>query len=131
MSSPGFFTIPGIPVAKGRPRLTTRGGFAHAYTPEKTRVAETIIRMVARKYFPTPLTGPLTLSVEFYLPFPKREKNLDGRAHTKRPDITNLLKTVEDAMNGIAYADDSQLAYVYASKFYSGNPRTVVHVSAA
>lgn len=34
------FTIPGVPVAKGRPKFSTRGGYAQAYTPSKTTKAE-------------------------------------------------------------------------------------------
>ena len=33
------FTVPGEPVGKGRPRLSSRNGFAHAYTPAGARVA--------------------------------------------------------------------------------------------
>ena len=38
------FTIPGSPVGKGRPRVSVRGGYAHAYTPEKTRTYEARVR---------------------------------------------------------------------------------------
>lgn len=34
------FTVPGVPVAKGRPKFSTRGGYAQAYTPSKTTKAE-------------------------------------------------------------------------------------------
>lgn len=34
------FTVPGAPVAKGRPKFSTRGGYAQAYTPSKTTKAE-------------------------------------------------------------------------------------------
>ena len=36
------FTVPGVPVGKGRPRFT-RGG--HAYTPEKTAAFEEKVRL--------------------------------------------------------------------------------------
>ena len=35
-------TIPGVPVAKGRPRTTRTG---HVFTPAKTRVAEKALRL--------------------------------------------------------------------------------------
>ena len=34
------FTVPGQPVAKGRARMSIRGGHAIAYTPQKTRMYE-------------------------------------------------------------------------------------------
>jgi len=37
------FTIPGVPVAKGRPKFSTRGGYAQAYTPSKTTKAEQFV----------------------------------------------------------------------------------------
>ena len=39
------FTIPGEPTGKGRPRVVSRGGFARAYTPEKTAAYENLIKL--------------------------------------------------------------------------------------
>ena len=41
------FTVPGVPVGKGRPRFT-RGG--HAYTPEKTAAFEEKVRLCWKKH---------------------------------------------------------------------------------
>lgn len=41
------FTVPGEPVGKGRPRLSSRNGFAHAYTPAGTRKYEAMVRKLA------------------------------------------------------------------------------------
>ena len=43
-------------------------------------------------------------------------------------DIDNVVKAVADALNGLAYADDSQIVYVVASKTYSEFPETVVTI---
>lgn len=37
------FTVPGVPIAKGRPKFSTRGGYAKAYTPSKTTKAEQFV----------------------------------------------------------------------------------------
>lgn len=40
---------------------------------------------------------------------------------TVRPDLDNLVKLVLDALNGVAYADDSQIVRIHAFKKYSGD----------
>ena len=42
------FKVPGTPVGKGRPRVSTRGGkFAKMYTPEKTAYYESLVALAA------------------------------------------------------------------------------------
>ena len=53
--------------------------------------------------------GPIRLTCEFIMNRPKSVRKVI-KYHTKRPDLTNLIKTVEDAMNGLFYLDDSQIA---------------------
>ena len=38
---------------------------------------------------------------------------------TKKPDIDNIIKAVLDALNGIAYKDDTQVVQVMAQKKYA------------
>ena len=47
---------------------------------------------------------------------------------TTKPDIDNVIKAVLDGLNGVAYADDSQVVALSASKCYSDDPRVVVIV---
>ena len=41
---------------------------------------------------------------------------------TIKPDISNVQKAIEDALNGLAYVDDKQIVWVEASKGYSERP---------
>ena len=70
-----------------------------------------------------PLEGPLHLSVEFVLPRPKRLLTKRWREllvwHDKKPDCDNLLKAVKDALNNLAWRDDSQVCQVYVEKRYA------------
>jgi hypothetical protein len=66
---------------------------------------------------------PVTLEVEFQI---KRPKAMCGESfsqekipHTKKPDADNLLKAVMDALNKVAWNDDSQVISAKSSKFYS------------
>ena len=46
--------------------------------------------------------------------------------HTKRPDCDNLAKSILDALNGIAYDDDSQICSLSVFKFYGDEPRVEI-----
>ena len=128
-------TVPGEPVAKARPRFTKNG---HVYTPKKTAVYEQVIGLHARAAMKGKkiLTGAIKMSVTAYMPIPQswsrtqKAKAMSGALrHTKRPDSDNLCKAVQDALNGIIYADDAQIYEVHILKRY-GIPRTEIVVEA-
>lgn len=89
-------TVPGEPVPKARPRVVD----GHTYTPSRTKQAEERLQWAFRQALPpgfVPTTEPVVLVVEFY------------RESKRRVDGDNLQKLVQDAMNGIVVADDSQI----------------------
>ena len=63
------FSIPGEPVAKGRPRFAN----GHAFTPNKTRAYEEIVRLHAMQAMrgKKMLTGPIGILVTAYFSIPK------------------------------------------------------------
>ena len=117
------FTIPGEPTAKGRPRVTRYG----TYTPKETVAYENLVKLMYReKYHNKMLEGALIGTVTCYFPVPKSmpkyKKKLAGEFEifpTKRPDCDNLAKAVFDALNGIAYKDDSQIVGMSVLKRYT------------
>jgi Holliday junction resolvase RusA-like endonuclease len=76
------------------------------------------------------LEGALEVSVIFTVPRPKGHYGAKGLrpsapAHpTVRPDVTKLLRAVEDACTGIVWRDDSQIVAQHAYKEY-GEPAKV------
>lgn len=131
--------LPGQPIAKGRPRVTTRGGYARTYTPIKTRSYEARLQAAALDVMgdAPPLDGPLVVHAWAYFepskswPEWKRQAAIGGSIeHTLRPDLDNLVKTI-DALNGIVWADDAQIVRLMAIKSYSLEPRFVVTVTEA
>ena len=124
-------TIPGPPVPKGRPKISTFGGHARAYTPEKTRRYEDLIRLDAGRAMEgrVLLDGPLCVKVAAFMPIPKSLSKaktaaaIGGslRPQTK-PDVDNFAKVI-DALNGVAWRDDSQVVHLVVSKHYSDRPR--------
>jgi Holliday junction resolvase RusA-like endonuclease len=78
--------------------------------------------------------GPLHFDVCFYFPFPQivsRAKIplLRGKPHICRPDLSNLLKFVEDIGTGILYSDDCLISSITAKKCYDDKPRTEFSVT--
>lgn len=135
LSAPVFFTIPGTPVAKGRPRSFVRGGRVGHFTPEKTVRYESLVAHEASFAMAggSPVEGPVRLCVMAYFPIPaswskKRQKAaLGGSEHvTKKPDLDNVVKAVKDGMNGVAWRDDCQVVSLVANKEYSDRPRVEV-----
>lgn len=87
------FTVPGCPVPKERPRFF-RG---HAFTPKRTREYEKKVKNIAISLGVKKLTGDLRANIVFFIP------------DKRRRDGGNMAKAVEDALNGVAYEDDSQI----------------------
>ena len=125
--------IPGEPCAKQRPRTTKQG---HTYTPQKTVNYETLVReLYILQNFRQQLEGELVMTVRAYFTIPKsasKKKAADmvgGRIRpTKRPDWDNVGKIISDALNGLAYHDDSQIVTATVEKWYSAEPRVEVEI---
>lgn len=119
------FEVYGRPVPKARPRVTRSG---HTYTPKTTKDYEAKVREAYREKYGVeifPDKTPLAMLVEFSYTPPKswsrikQKKAIDKELFpTSRPDVDNLLKGVEDALNGVAYKDDSQIVALTSRKIY-------------
>jgi Holliday junction resolvase RusA-like endonuclease len=77
---------------------------------------------LAEVYDGPPLTGPLGVNAMFILPCPKsrQKKNYGKTWHTTKPDIDNLQKALFDALNGLAWVDDKQIAEAVIRKQWAG-----------
>lgn len=130
------FTIPGVPVGKGRPRFTRNG---HTYTPEKTVAYEERARLCWKTQSGHGFSGgiPLTADITAYFPIPKnvskrKRADMEGMYHISRPDADNIAKAVLDSINGLAYPDDSAVQLGGVRKLYTnGLPRVEVCIMEA
>jgi Holliday junction resolvase RusA-like endonuclease len=122
------FKVEGNPVGKQRARYAKRGNFVQTYTPEKTRTYETLIKDVAKQAMGSsePLETPVNLYLYIRVLIPKSctKKRLEAIQNgsekpIKKPDSSNILKSVEDGMNGVVYKDDSQIVNIHVTKVYS------------
>ena len=126
----------GDPVAQGRPRATTINGKARVYDPRKSRDYKNYIRMEAAKEAPQQLIeNPVVLHLSLYRSIPKSfskkktELAEQGKIRpTTKPDASNYLKLVEDALNGVIWKDDAQIVRVLVDKYYSSKPRIEIEI---
>ena len=126
------FIVKGLPVAKGRPRVTRYG----TYTPRKTKDYEKLVQYSFKnQYKGQALQGALKIRIDFYMYIPKNTskkrrklKNDKEILPTKRPDFDNLTKSITDALNGLAFEDDNQIVEAHIYKYYSDEPRAVVKI---
>ncbi len=135
------FTIPGEPIATARAgrRFNPKTGKAHSFTPEKTRNFKIMVKTAFQLAYPnfTPLTCPLEIRLSIFMParlsMTKGEKAVveaDEKAlpHSKKPDGKNIRWGLEDALEGLAFVNDSQVSRYRDEKTYSFRPRTEVEI---
>ena len=136
------FVIPGSPIGQGRPKFSTINGHPKAYDPEKSRNYKAYVRMLATQAMKETgfemIDGPCAVLINAFFEVPKskskrfREAALKGTERpTKKPDADNIVKAIQDALNGLAYKDDAYIVHLTCQKFYSDNPRVEVFVTAA
>lgn len=132
-----MFEIPGSPIGQGRPKFSTINGHARAYDPEKSRNYKAYVKMLATQAMKDSgfamIEGPCVLRIDAYFEVPKskskkfREAALSGLEYpTKKPDIDNIIKAIQDALNGLAYKDDALIVKLGVVKLYSEIPRVEV-----
>ena len=133
-----IFTVPGLPRGQGRPRFARIGNHVRAYDPAESREWKARVALAAQAAGVRMIEGPVAIGIVVFLARPKRlmrKRDPEGPIlATCKPDWDNLGKGVSDALNGIAYADDAQVAFACVSKAYHPkgcSPCTRVRVGAA
>lgn len=127
------FTIPGDARGKGRPvarRRNLKGGgqYVAVMTDDKTSAYENLVKLAAERAMSgrPPLGVPVALEIRVRVTPPKsasrksRAAMLSGALRpAKKPDLTNIVKAVEDGANKVAYTDDAMIVSIVAVKFYA------------
>lgn len=127
------FTVPGKPVGKQRPRFSRTCTGVRTYTPRKTQEYEDLVRISYRAVSKEKLKGAISATIYGYFEPPKsiskkqRERMLNGDiSYIKKIDSDNLAKSILDALNGVAYDDDSQVCLLIVQKLYGEKARVEV-----
>jgi Holliday junction resolvase RusA-like endonuclease len=133
-----IFFVPGQPQGKGRARVVNIGGHARAFTPEKTASYESLIKSQYYAMEPKtlPLLGEVDMSITAIFDIPKStaKKNIGPMLNgdikpTKKPDADNIAKVICDALNGIAYSDDTQIVNMHVKKIFGERPGVRVEIT--
>jgi len=138
------FFVPGVPKPSGSKR-----GF---YVPKlkrvvitddnrnsrdwKTDVQQAALKVYTQEFSRPLIEGPLKLEVTFVFPRPKSHFRVNGALRDSapkdfigRPDITKLLRAVEDALNKVVWNDDSQIILQIACKRYGPTPGALITIT--
>lgn len=119
------YIIVGDPIPLARPRFHN----GRAWDSQKQlKLAWGIQLQQQHKNLPLFEAVPLHLDVEFFLDFPrvsaKKRAQYENKLHITKPDLSNLIKWVEDAATGILFSDDCIIASITCKKQYGDKPRT-------
>jgi Holliday junction resolvase RusA-like endonuclease len=135
MTDPVTVILLGEPVSWARPRPRPDGGYIN---PQKQRDNTTALQVVAIQEMAgrPPFDCPLRMDIEAQFAIPKswsfrrRQRALRGEERpAKKPDLSNCIKQVEDALNNIVFRDDALIVeYGRARKVYSDQPKIVVTI---
>ena len=104
------FIVPGQARPKVRPQVT-RGG-RHTFTPDKWGYPGTVAGY-ARKAGLHPTDGAVEVHIIIMRALPKSTSKAEafyGQPVTVKPDGVNIEANIWDALTGIAYKDDAQVA---------------------
>lgn len=139
--------ILGEPMGKQRPKATTINGVVRTYTPKQTVNYESQVVNEYRNQFKEMYFKPheeIWATIIAYFKIPKQHYRYHKRTNTtdldkegelmkqgkvrplKTPDCDNIAKICLDALNDIAYPDDSQITTILVMKFYSEEPRVEI-----
>jgi len=107
------------------------------YTPPKTKYFEYEIKFQFTNKYPEykPLEGRIRATIVSQFQVPKSTSKIKTKemleeriSPTKKPDIDNITKIVLDALNKIAYKDDTQVTELMVQKVYGTQEKTYVKI---
>jgi Holliday junction resolvase RusA-like endonuclease len=124
------FIVPGHPFGKQTSK-STKNGRRH-YTPQETVNYEAKVKLLAMQAMQGRPPVDIDVGLMFVAVFPILEKFTRGQFReamadeirpTKKPDLSNITKAIEDGMNGVVYCDDKQITeYGGSKKIYGVYP---------
>lgn len=132
-----YVMVPGDPVPAGRPRFTRQG---HAFDPKKSRRYKAMVKQSAALQYHGPLIENKAIVVKIAI-YRQIQKSVSHKEHDRRlsgehrpivkPDTSNYVKLIEDALTGVIWKDDNLIVSLVAEKYYSDDPRIEVTVTEA
>ena len=137
------FFVAGVPVPKGSAKAFMRPGSKFPTVMQDNREkqkpwASSIGYAAQREIAEAIQAGPVAVQILFHMPRPKSHYGTGKNAgnvkksapiyHTAKPDLDKLVRCVKDALTGIVWKDDAQVATVQAWKMYSEQPGARIRI---
>ncbi len=128
--------VPGKPQGKLRPRWSR----TRMYSPSETVNYETYIKEMFVISYPdfVLLEGALRMTITAWMMIPKSTSKKKAKLMVeriirpdKKPDWDQLGKIVSDALEGLAYKNDSQVVTGIVHKWYATRPRLEIEITGA
>jgi len=124
------FTVRGTPAPQGSKRFVgVHGGrgvmveSSAKVKPWRMDVKAAAEAFITRESGWTPLDGPLWLGLVFTLPKPASEPKTRRTWPQRKPDLSKLVRSTEDALvDAGLIVDDARIVTLHASKVYVGDP---------
>lgn len=128
------------PIQQQRPRARRMPKGVMLYDPKKVKQFKIAVGNMAKEQMKQNEwerleDRPLMLDVTFYRPI---QQSISKAEHDRRarhevlpivkPDNSNYLKSLEDALNGIVWRDDALITDIRARKRYAEQPRIEIEV---
>ena len=129
------FEVPSAPRGKARP-VVTRGG-RHTYTPDPGDWVRDV-RLIASDAVNSSgwsfTANPVSLKVRITRQIPKHTSKkkygrMDGSSVAAIPDLVNIVAAICDAIEGVVYENDRQVARIDASRIWGKEHSTTIRVS--
>ena len=116
--------VPVEPVPASRPRVSKWGTY---YGKRYTKFRKDAKIALEAMDLDEPLSGQLSVHLEFYCKRPKTTKR-----DTPRGDVDNYMKGILDSANGILWLDDEQIVKCSGKKVYEDEhgPRIIITIFA-
>ena len=127
------FFVPGLPRPGGSKRAFYIKSLGRAIITDdcNNKDWKTAVKWAGKEAIKEPLVGAVAVKCIFVMPRPKAHYHVGKRegelrlgvplCHMKKPDATKLWRSTEDALTGIAWHDDAQIADQTISKRYGTN----------
>lgn len=119
------FRVYGIPAPQGSKTAFVRGGRAvvvdgsSATGRQKHSSWRAEVAREALNERPLePMSGPIAVSITFYMPKPKSAPKRKVYCD-KKPDVDKLIRSTLDSMTGVIFNDDGQVVQITATKEYA------------
>lgn len=111
----GRMTYAGEVRGQARPRFSRSG---HAYKDTASRAYERRLAQCWAEQSGVCFDGPVRVSISVWRHLPRsKPRGVTEEPDTLKPDADNIAKAVLDALNGVAWQDDSQVVALSVRKF--------------